>query len=1002
MFLVSLALTSAWAQTTRTWVGTTSTDWFNATNWVPNGVPATNDILDVTNYADITFSAPVTINGTFNWAGGFLRGQSLTIASNGVLNITGIPEGANPLITVTNQGTVNWLGGSLGLGGSIWNQTGALWNIQCDQFLQGGGGSEFINAGTLLKSVGSSSTVMEVPVLNSGIVSVSQATLGLEGGGPIDGYYNAEAGAVVQFSGAAFSYTTTPVFTGGGAFELTGGSLALVDDVIPNLQMLGGAITLGSNFQGGTITNLILTGSVLSGNHTVSGIFNCGSGLSSGSLEIASGGLMNWSGGYIEGPLTVNSNGTLTINGGSGINGALTNMGTVNWLSGGLELGQSAWNQPGALWNIACDQVLAGGINAEFVNAGTLLKSAGSGSTVIEVPLLNSGVVSISQAVIEVDAGLTNTSGTLNCGLSGANNFGQLVISGSAMLSGAFKASLLDGFVPALNNSFAVVTYGSSNGVFNSVQLPAAAVWQSNYGPTAFTITVAAINKLAIVASPGSTNAGATLAPLVVQIEDTNNNPIATGGVAITVSLAGGSGTLSGTLTQFTDTTGRAMFGDLSVNLSGLKTLLAAAPIAGLSPATTAAFTISPSAAAMLALSTPIASPQGNGYAFSPPPVVQVTDAFGNVVPGASATITAQLISGGGALAGVLGANADGMDGSATFSNLVYHLANPQTAESPVVAFTAPDLKAVTNAPALVRPVFSSIILQDRNSVVQISPANDLGVCFWTVDGVSQLFQHWFWMQGGPGGTTQISFDLISPPYRVAWSSSNAVLAFLSSRLSLQLAFTLQGGATGSKSAVLTETVTLTNLSGAVLEPWLYDYADFDLAGSWTNDTLSFPTQQTAVQEGKGMVATQTVSPSPYAWEGSFYAIILDELDSPGNAILSDSIIPPEAGDQTFAFQWQTYLNPGQVFVLVATNSIQPSDPSLQPVPVSLNLALSDGHLFLSWPTNGTVGCQLQSANQLAPAPDWTAITNVPAMNGQQYQVILPPATGDQFFRLKY
>ena len=58
------------AQTNRTWNGSISSDWFNATNWIPAGVPAPDDIVNFTNAnGAITLTAPVTINGQFNWSG---------------------------------------------------------------------------------------------------------------------------------------------------------------------------------------------------------------------------------------------------------------------------------------------------------------------------------------------------------------------------------------------------------------------------------------------------------------------------------------------------------------------------------------------------------------------------------------------------------------------------------------------------------------------------------------------------------------------------------------------------------------------------------------------------------------------------------------------------------------------------------------------------------------------------------------------------------------------
>src|SRR5208282_513594 len=83
-----------------------------------------------------------------------------------------------------------------------------------------------------------------------------------------------------------------------------------------------------------------------------------------------------------------------------------------------------------------------------------------------------------------------------------------------------------------------------------------------------------------------------TLTPVVVQVEDPAGNPVATNGVPVTLSLNSGSGSLSGTLTQNTDPTGKATFSDLRFSLVGMKTLLASSP--GLTAATSTVFAIVP------------------------------------------------------------------------------------------------------------------------------------------------------------------------------------------------------------------------------------------------------------------------------------------------------------------------------------------------------------------------------------------------------------------------
>ena len=209
--------------------------------------------------------------------------------------------------------------------------------------------------------------------------------------------------------------------------------------------------------------------------------------------------------------------------------------------------------------------------------------------------------------------------------------------------------TLLGGFVPALSNSFSAVTYGSFSGSFATVNLPFGASWQTNYGATAFSLLVTDINKLVIVAPPIGTNAGAILAPVVVQVQDAaTGNPVSTNGVPVTIALASGSGTVSGTLTRNTDSTGKATFNDLTFNLVGAKTARVSASAAEITPATSPSFTITPGAAAQLALNKAISSPQPNGTSFSPAPIVQVEDQFGNLATASTGSITARISSGGG------------------------------------------------------------------------------------------------------------------------------------------------------------------------------------------------------------------------------------------------------------------------------------------------------------------------------------------------------------------
>ena len=1012
-FACLLGLNPAFAQINRTWSGIANADWFNAANWLPEGVPATNDIINFGSGA-ISLTAPVTIYGQFNWSGGMLSGNSLTVASNGFLSLTG-SDNKDLANVLTNAGTVTWRGsGTLrelndngSFKGGIYNLAGGLFEIQNDSTLsQFGAFGFFNNAGTLRKSSGAGATAIFVTLTNSGTVAVLQGTLYFYFGGTIEGTFSAAEGTAINFGDRSFTYGPLPTLKGPGAIQLNGGSLTLLDDVIPNLALVGGNLSLGPNFQGGTITNLTLGGVTVNGDHTVSGTFNWAGATVSGSLLVGAGATVNWSRGTANGPLTVASNGFLSLTGSDNkdLANVLTNAGTVTWRGSGTlrELNDNGsfkggiYNLAGGLFEIQNDSTLSQfGAFGFFNNAGTLRKSSGAGATAIFVTLTNSGSVSVPQGTLALYGGFTPAGGTLEFGLSGLASFGKISISGNATLGGMMRAVWLGGFVPALGNAFDVITYGSRSGVFSSLDLPPAALWEAIYSSDAFTLTVTNISKLVVTSGPSGTNAGTILAPpITVQILDLNNNPATTSGVPVTLALGTGTGTLSGTLTQLTDATGKATFGDLSINLAGDKTLLATAPVSGLTPGTSASFTITSSEATQLAFVTPIHSPQPAGAAFSPAPVVRVTDSFGNTVSNSTAPITASLSSsGGGSLTGTLSGNANGAAGSATFNDLRFNLADPATAESTVIYFSSPGLTSVTNSAVMIDLEFSVITLSNLNSVIRIDPTTERGLFSWSVDGIDQAYQHWFWLRVD-SATAQTSFDRLGPPLGLEWLSSNVVLYYFPPGMKVKLGFSLSGGAPGSQASALAETITVENLTNTAITLHLFEYSDFDLAADPYSDAISLLSAQTFLQQGKGMQIMETVeSPTPNHWEAGFYGITMAGLLDPLPLTLSDAFIPQAPGDQTYAWQWDSALGVGDTFVINLTKRIEPRQ-------IQLRIILSGPDVMFSWPTNGATRFHLESAS-IPSSGNWSAVTASQTVAGHDYQVILPRASTALLFRLR-
>ena len=191
----------------------------------------------------------------------------------------------------------------------------------------------------------------------------------------ISGQFFAAAGATVAFGGGSFTDGGVTQFTGAGAFQFVGGTLTLLNNVIPNLELLSGTLVLGPLFQAGSITNLTVTGVTMQFTNTITGVFNWMAGPLFGSLTVASNAVLNLSG-----------TGSRTLF------GPLTNAGTVvvtctsylqPYYAPGSGYYGSIYNLPGGLFDIQNDQfyVYNGTGNEMFSNNGILRKSAGTGTT---------------------------------------------------------------------------------------------------------------------------------------------------------------------------------------------------------------------------------------------------------------------------------------------------------------------------------------------------------------------------------------------------------------------------------------------------------------------------------------------------------------------------------------------------------------------------------------------------------------------------------------------
>jgi hypothetical protein len=230
-------------------------------------------------------------------------------------------------------------------------------------------------------------------------------------------------------------------------------------------------------------------------------------------------------------------------------------------------------------------------------------------------------------------------------------------------------------------------------------------------------ITAGAATTLALNAGNNQSAAVGTAVPTApsVKVTDASGNPV--GGVSVTFAVASGGGSLGGSGSVSTNTSGVATSPTWTLGTAaGTNTLTAtAAGLAG-SPVTFTA-TATPASASRLVITTQPSSSAQSGAAFAQQPVIQLRDEFGNDVAQAGVNVTAAIASGGGSLGGntTVATNASGM---ATFTNLSI----TGTVGARTLSFTSGSLTAATSqAIDITAGAATTLTLQDGDG--QTAPA---------------------------------------------------------------------------------------------------------------------------------------------------------------------------------------------------------------------------------------------------------------------------------------
>ena len=436
----------------------------------------------------------------------------LVLDNQGTLTV-GANQGFQPYGACTNSGTINVSGGDLTLLSSSFN--GSLTNAATG-IITIGSGRTFNDGGGGFSGI---------PFTQNGTLS-GPGTLALNGGSTLTlGVNLSTAGLGLTISGTTINGTGTLTNATGQTLPISGASTintALVNQgtlVTTGNTTLGGAFSnvvgatlqVGSILNAGSFTNagaIVLSGllsiplltntgtiSTVAGGATFSAALDNQGSLTVGSdtlffiaSALTNSGTVNVNGGDLRfvpfsGPLTNTAAGTITIGSGRTLTAASFTNFSGGTLGGGTYnvAGTFQFDNAAIVTNAAT--IVLDGASARIIDqsshdalAGTFAVNTGSFSLLHGAALTtagdfeNDGILTIGPgSTFSVSGNFTQGSAAtldLQLGGTGAGQFGQLAVTGTATLAGTLQDTLVNGYVPTTGDTFQILTYGARSGDF--------------------------------------------------------------------------------------------------------------------------------------------------------------------------------------------------------------------------------------------------------------------------------------------------------------------------------------------------------------------------------------------------------------------------------------------------------------------------------------------------------------------------------------------------------
>src|SRR5712692_9526224 len=474
-------------------------------------------------------------NNVIGYGGGPLINVNNTIQGAGQIG--------NTQMGLNNQGTIN--ANIAGTNRLILDPAGTTTNTGTVEATNGGTlevqGSIYANTGGTIQAVGAGSTV-----LLEQSITISGGTVTTSGGGTISSNW-------VGFSGPALDGRTN-IVTNAGTFQIPDGNAAVLLGTVNNTGtiLLNGTASQtklhntieGAGHIGNTQAAVNNKGKIIA-NQPTTLIIDCVALSNPGSLIVNLGSLMNITGPFSNFSGTTLTGGTYMVSGTLQFNGAnivndaakitltgapsaiidqaandglrnfaaITSRGSLTLHSKKTLVTPGCFSNAGKLTVATETKFPTGGAYSQTGGTttvdGTLTAPSGTSiqggkvfgkgtiaSTVVSSGAFTAGDSPTKTGKLSPSTYTQNANGSLNIaigGLTAGTQYGQLAVANGASLNGTLNVTLINNFLPAIGNTFTILTTSARSGQFatvNGLSINGGEHFQISYGATSVTLTV--------------------------------------------------------------------------------------------------------------------------------------------------------------------------------------------------------------------------------------------------------------------------------------------------------------------------------------------------------------------------------------------------------------------------------------------------------------------------------------------------------------------------------